>query len=79
VIKGATRYILAVVFTLISGFQIQVSAFPAPYHFYDTLYKSFYSTLVVECLNQRIVPEFAENEKPRDYGDLQIYLFQNDL
>lgn len=78
-IKGAARYITAVLFTLLSGYRVQVSAFPAPYHFKDTLYKSFYGMIVMECLHEKILPEFHENEKPADYGDLQIYLFQNDL
>lgn len=77
-VKGAVRYITALVYDLISGFKPHISAFPPPFNFRDPLYSSFYGMIVVTCLQDRNLPLFTNNEKPADYKNKLLYLDVND-
>ena len=67
-LKAFVRYLTGFGCTILLGYRVHKSIMPASLHKMDTLYVGFYSTILVECLKQGIIPKDKRQEPGSNYS-----------
>lgn len=62
VLTGSLRYLLSSMLYYLLGYRVYVSTYPKPMHKLDSLYKSFYATLILHCLRLGLEPEDLDDD-----------------